>query len=166
MKLFFISGIAFQVATSLTSPQKPVRFEEVLINFGHAYDPSVNKFCAKKKGFYWFHVDTFTDENLYAHYSVIDENEHSIIRLRKLNFAASYQEIDVLSQDAIVELDIMTCLQTMSSFATSDITSSLYLMTWAGFFIDSDVIFSLVTSEEATDVNGNTCFFTIMLNTG
>ena len=75
-------------------------------------------------------------------------------------------EIEVLSQDTIVNFDSMTCLRMMSLYATVNFTSSLYVMTWAGFFIESKVVFNLATNIESPFENTETNFSFIKLNTG
>ena len=78
----------------------------------------------------------------------------------------NYNVVDVLSQDVIVKTENLTCLQMTSLFGTFNFSSSLYAMTWAGFLIDSVVVFNLVTdippSRNAKQAN----FSIIVLNTG
>ena len=139
----YIAGVAFQVATSLTSSQGPVRFKHDLINFGNAYDKSRSKFCTKNKGFYWLHFDTVTDKYLNADYSLADDNGNYILGVLRTG-NSTHIEVDVLSQDIIIEAEKVACMQMTSSFATFDFMSSIYSMTWAGFTFKSEVVFSLV----------------------
>ena len=158
-------GIAFQVATSLESSQNPVQFKTVLVNFGNAYDSSQNRLCTAKKGFYWFHFDTFSDDYLNVNYKMIyDEVSNFAIGVVKIG--TSDKEIDVLSLDDLANFETMTCLQMTSLYATTQYTSSLYMMTWAGFFIDSKVAFNLANNEASLSNSMKTNFSIIILNSG
>ena len=147
------------------SAQTPVQFINGFVNFGNAYDSSANRFCTAKKGFYWFHFDTFTDDYLNANYSMTyEENNNTVIAILKTG--TNYSGIDVLSQDTIVTFGSTTCLQMTSLFATTDFTSSLYVMTWTGFFIESEVVFNLATNMQSIFQNLQINFSFITLNFG
>ena len=75
-------------------------------------------------------------------------------------------EVEVLSQDTIVNFDTMTCLRMASLYATVNFTSSLYVMTWAGFYIESEVVFNLATNIESPFENAQTNFSFVRLNAG
>ena len=158
-------GIVFQVATSLVSSQNPVQFKTVLVNFGNAYDSSRNRLCIAKKGFYWFHFDTFSDDYLNVNYKMIyDEVSNFAIGVVKIG--TSDTEIDVLSLDDLANFETMTCLQMTSLYATTKYMSSLYMMTWAGFLIDSEVAFNLANNKALLSHSIKTNFSIIILNSG
>ena len=75
-------------------------------------------------------------------------------------------EIDVVSLDAIVDFDTKACLQMTSLFTTTNLITSIYAGTWAGFFIESEVIFNLATFMEYSGENDQTNFSIIILNSG
>ena len=62
-------------------------------------------------------------------------------------------EIDVVSLDTIADIDNKICLQITSLYATTNLIASIYVATWAGFFIESEVIFNLVTFMEYSREN-------------
>ena len=143
----------------------PVHFKTVFVNYGNAYDSSKNRFCPAKKGFYWFHFDTFTDNYLNVNYSMT--NEEGIDYITGLvKTARNRAEVDVLSKDTIVNLDTMDCFRMDSFCATTNFTSSLYVMTWAGFFIESEVVFSLATNVALSENLQIANFSFITLNSG
>ena len=130
---------------------------------GNVYDVSQNKFCTKKKGIYWLHFDSFTDDHLNANYIMSSNNKNYLASVTKTG--NNKEEVDVLSQDIVIESDSTTCLQMSSLFGTFNFASSLYAMTWAGFLIDSAVVFYLInhTPSSFDEMQTN---FSVVFNFG
>ena len=83
-----------------------------------------------------------------------------------LKTGVNYTEIDVVSLDTIVDFDSKICLQMTSLYATTNFNTSLYVTTWAGFFVESEVIFNLATFMDYSRESDLTNFSIIILNSG
>ena len=125
---------------------------------------SKKRFCASKTGFYWLHFDSVTDDHLNINYSLISDAENFLTGIVKTG--SNKTAVDVFSQNFIIETDSVTCLQMTSLFGTFSFSSSLYAMTWAGFLIDSKIVFSLSTDIPQTSYLMPANFSIIFLNAG
>jgi hypothetical protein len=136
-----------------------------------AHHPSSGSgiFTAPRTGLYWFHFETYTDDEGRANYSLIDG--YSNERLTQLSSNCPNFNTPTLSHDDLRSLNETDQLYTTSAYASGSLPSDTYSIEWSGFEVDElfgamPVAFSVVNgSLRSLERRSLTNFSTVLVNT-